>query len=93
MKLSNLSVVLATSIIVDSNSTSEDISNYFPPTLVSQNDDKLENLGLGTQGNKSGKIFFCHDVKVMSSYLELSVPITWTGDQGHVEAMLTSWDL
>ena len=59
MKLSNLSVVLATSIIVDSNSTSEDISNYFPHTLVSQNDDKLENLGLGFQGNKSGKKF-CH---------------------------------
>ena len=57
MKLSNLSVVLATSIIVDSNSTSEDISNYFPPTLVSQNDDKLGNLGLGPQSNKSGKIF------------------------------------
>lgn len=57
MKLSNWSVVLATSIIVDSNSTSEDISNYFPSTLVSQNDEKLENLGLGSQGNKSGKTF------------------------------------
>ena len=92
MKLSNWSVVLATSIIVDSNSTSEDISNYFPQTSVSQNDDKLENLGLGTQGNKSGKIF-CHDIKIMSSYLDLSVPFTWAGDPSHVEAVLTSWDL
>ena len=56
MKLSNWSVVLATSIIVDSNSTSEDIGSYFPPTFVSQNNGQLENLGLGPQANQSGKI-------------------------------------
>ena len=92
MKLSNWSVVLATSIIVDSNTTSEDISNFFPSTLVSQNDDKLENLGLGPEGNKSGKIF-CHDIEIMSSYLDLSVLSNWAGDLGHVGAVLTSWDL
>ena len=56
MKLSNWSVVLATSIIVDPNSTSEDINPYFPPTLVSQNNDKLENLGFGPSDNKSGNL-------------------------------------
>ena len=47
MKLSNWSVVLATSIMVDSNSTSE--SNYFPTydqSDLSQNDATLNNLDL-----------------------------------------------
>ena len=56
MRLSNWSVVLATSIIVDPNSNSEDINPYFPPTLVSQNNDKLENLGFGPPDNKSGNL-------------------------------------
>ena len=93
MKLSNWSVVLATSIIVDSNSTSEDISNYFPSNFVPQDYDKLENLGLRPpQGNISGKIF-CHDIEIMASYLDLSVLSGLAGDHGHVGAVLTGWDI
>ena len=82
MKLSNWSVVLATSIIVDPNSTSEDVSNYFS---VSQNDGKLENLGFGPPGNKSGKTF-SNELQIMSSSIDLI-------DPGRVGVMVTSWDI
>ena len=96
MKLSNWSVVLATSIIVDSNSTSEDIGNLFPPTFVFQNNGQLENLGLGPQANQSGKIPRIN-IKIISSPSDLgdtSGPVSgWEGHQGQVGVGVTSWDL
>ena len=93
MKLSNWSVVLATSIIVDSNSTSEDIGNYFPPTFVSQSNGQLENLGLRPQANTSGKIFWIN-IKIIFSLSDLSDtsgPVI--GSQGHVGVEVTSWNI
>ena len=78
MKLSNWSVVLATSIIVDSNSTSEDIGNYFPPTLVVQNTETQEDLAIAPQHNRSS---------------DLSVGSGWAGDPGHVGVEVTTWEL